>query len=66
MLPNGDFDSEAYEDEKDWNMEDDSDGDQGEGRSRRIDKRGVSSEEVKLIQEENNGKKVRRVDLASS
>lgn len=47
MLPNGDFDSEAYEDEKDCDMEED-------------------SEEVKLIQEENNGKKVRRVYLASS
>lgn len=51
MLPNEDFDSEMYEDEKDWNVDEDSDFGSMPQQTQIVEKRGADLDSASNVEE---------------
>ena len=66
MLPNGDFDPEKYEDEKDWDDEEDMDEESQLQWGNITDKRGAAVDLERVMEEDNKAKKGRLQVVAST
>lgn len=58
-----DFDTEEYEDEKDWDMDDDPDGDPGSSERSILDKRGQGPDSGKGQKDDSKTKKAKVLSL---